>query len=176
MLNYFSALSSCFLQKQLLCLLSVPSPTCAGPQQMHTHSHPQLAAVSQGKDSWQPNHTNWRQNHLSTRAHPAPQAPPESQDRRLQQLSRIHMESPSKETTQGLLTHTSSAEGLWETEITVCLLSRITVLRTRQYIFFNLKLFKIPYFTSNNMENTKGWMFQIHVLVSACRYLNYPVT
>lgn len=83
MLNYFSALSSCFLQKQLLCLLSVPSPTCAGPQQMHTHSHPQLAAVSQGKDSWQPNHTNWRQNHLSTRAHPAPQAPPESQDRRL---------------------------------------------------------------------------------------------
>lgn len=114
MLNYFSALSSCFLQKQLLCLLSVPSPTCAGPQQMHTHSHPQLAAVSQGKDSWQPNHTNWRQNHLSTRAHPAPQAPPESQDRRLQQLSRIHMESPSKETTQGLLTHTSSAEGLWE--------------------------------------------------------------
>lgn len=39
-LNYFSVLSSCFLQKQLLCLLSVPSPTCADPQQMHTQLPP----------------------------------------------------------------------------------------------------------------------------------------
>lgn len=58
MLNYFSVLSSCFWQEQLLCLLLEPA------QHVQTHSgcthssHPQLAAASQGKDKWQPRHTH----------------------------------------------------------------------------------------------------------------------
>lgn len=38
-----------------------------------THSpHPHLAAVSQGKDTWQPNHTNCKQNNLSSKSTPSP--------------------------------------------------------------------------------------------------------
>lgn len=136
MFNYFSVLSCCLWQKQLLCLLLVPSPTCAEPQPRHTQLPP--PAASQGKDKWQPNHTKCKQNNLSSKSTPGPTGQPwhpeRSQDRQFQQLSRIHIQSPSKETTQALVTHTRSAEGLWESKITLRLLSRITVLRTSKLV------------------------------------------
>lgn len=176
MLNYFSALSSCFLQKELLCLLSVPSPTCADPQQMHTQLPPPAGSsfTREGLLAAQPHKLKAKSS--EPKSTPSPTGTPREPGQvTAAALHNSHGVTQQRNNTRLAYTHQLSWGALGNRNNSLPSEQNYSV-KDKTIYFLNLKLFKIPYFTSNNMENTKGWMFQIHVLVSACRYLNYPVT